>query len=190
MKVYCCPITDTEVASDAMALKPVTELGTITNKDGEVVPLMVSCNTKETSESAAGMDLPESEEAEDEEKKLDYFWQMPGMEMELTEILMVKGTNKKGEKLTPYKNWMTNYFKPYAKGVLKWNKEKGMYDEDELKTALSKFADWVKENRKKLQVFGPSEFITDTGIAPLVYLIYEAEADMYMFLPALDAKKF
>jgi len=173
-----------------MAMTPVSALGTIKNTAGETVPVLVSIPTKETSESSAGMDLPEADEGEDEETKLDYFWQMPGMEMEVTEVLLTKGVNKKGEKLTPYKNFMAFYFKPYAKCVLKWNKEKAVYDDDELKTALSNFANWIKENRKDLQLFGPSEFVTEDGIAPLAYLIYGAEANMHLFLPALNCKKF
>jgi hypothetical protein len=172
-------------------MKPVDGFGTIKNKAGEEIPIMVSIPTKETSESSAGADIPEAEEGEEEERKLDYFWAMPGMENELTEVLLAKGTNKKGEKLTPFKNWMTYYFKPYAKGVVKWNAAAGEYDEDELKTALSKVADWVKENRKSLQLYGPSEYVTDDGsVAPLAYLIYEATADVFLFLPALIATKF
>jgi hypothetical protein len=174
-----------------MDLKPVEEMGTITSTAGEVVPIVAQMLTKETTEGTAGLDLPEGEDGPggDEEKKLDYFWMMCDMENEHTELLFAKGEYK-GKSLTTYQNWVQFYFKPYGKTVLKWNAENGVYDEDELKGALSKFADWVKEHKKGLQVFGPSEFVTEDGVAPLAYLIWEEEARVYFFLPGLKGQRF
>ena len=179
-------IAGTEVATDAMDLVAVEELGTITTKAGETMPILARMTTKETSESAAGMDLPEGEDGPDEEeRKLDYFWMMSDMENEHTDLLFAKGEYK-GKTLTTYQNWVQFYFKPYGKTVLKRNAELDIFEEDDLKAALSKFADWVKANKKELQLFGPMEFVSEEGMAPLGYLVYTSEAFMHFFLPGLE----
>jgi hypothetical protein len=207
-QVFKDVISGEEFFSTAMVPRPVEELGFVTTKSGVKIPVLVKCETRETTESAAGS-LPEAdpEDAgggeEGEEKKLDVFWQYPSIENDHTATLLNNKdlTDKDGSKLTPYKAFLQLYFRGWSKSLIKALNAKypETHDlhisEEQLKEALSKFADWVKDNRKELQTFGPVAYATEgddgkASVSSLAYLIWGAEAHVYYFRPAFFGVKY
>lgn len=203
MEVFMDVVTNEEFFSNALKPTAVADAGTITTSSGDELPILVSFTSTVTSEALAGM--PEAEDGEDdgEEKKLDYFWQFPHNENEASEALLdcKTATDKSGKKLTPYKAFLANYFRGYAKSVVKAHAKRfpegsdGHIPEEELKKGLAAFADWVKANRKSLQCYGPESYISEGGdgkvqVSSMAFLKWESEAEFFFFRPAFYPKRF